>query len=217
MEERDYRQSRDRKGKAIPAHYEKDVRLADGRLFPIRVDFLAPEYGGTGRRHRHQKVQDLLAQKARGSDLVFDHFIEIEISGKLPNQAENRERIKIASPAPCLVMKAIAFGQRSSEKDAYDLYMLCDSLGVHEIVEQVLPLKNNKLVKEALMVLREKFSSPNAFAYPHLTFDCFSFNTLKMGKDTIDAGKRGISSSRVPAPFPAISGHSVVHFPKSKY
>lgn len=163
MEKRDYRPSRDRNGEITPACYERDVQLADGRLFPVQVHFLAPEYGGRGKQHRHQRVQqDLFARKARGSDLVFDHFIEIEISGKLPNQAENRERIKIASPASCLVMKAIAFGQRSSEKDAYDLYMLCDSLGVHEIVGQVVPLKNNKLAKEALMVLREKFSSPNA-------------------------------------------------------
>lgn len=161
LERRGYRPSRNRKGETIPAHYEKDVRLADGRFLPIRVDFLAPEYGGSGKRHRHQKIQDLLAQKARGSDLVFDHFVEIEIAGKLPNQTEHRERIRIADPAACLVMKAIVFGERSEEKDAYDLYVLCDSLGVQEMIGQLLPLKENSLVREALAVLREKFGSPN--------------------------------------------------------
>lgn len=42
-----------------------------------------------------------------------------------------------------------------------DLYMLCDTLGVQAMVEQLAPLKENKLLQEALVVLREKFNSPN--------------------------------------------------------
>ena len=103
-----------------------------------------------------------MPEKLEASDLVFTHFIEREIVGQLPNHAENRERIKIASPAACLVMKAIAFGERSTEKDAYDLYMLCDALGVHTMMAQLVPLKENRLMQEALAVLREKFHSPNA-------------------------------------------------------
>ena len=39
---------------------------------PIRVegDFLAGEYGGTGKSHRTQKIQDTRARKARGCDLA---------------------------------------------------------------------------------------------------------------------------------------------------
>ena len=172
LEDRGYRPARDRNAQIIPARYERIMHLADGRSYPVQVDFLAPEYGGTGRQHRHQKVQDLLAHKARGSDLVFTHFIERSIAGQLPNRAENQERIKIASPAACFVKKAIAFGNRSSEKDAYDLYVLCDSLGVQAITEQLVPLKKNKLMQEALTVLREKFSSPNALG-PYAVSDFF--------------------------------------------
>jgi hypothetical protein len=161
LEERGYRPSLNRNGNVIPSRYEKRIPLADGQIYPVQVDFLAPEYGGTGGQHRHQRVQELLAHKARGSDLVFTHFIEREIIGRLPNRAENRERIKIANPAACLVMKSIAFGERSSEKDAYDLYMLCDTLGVQTMVEQLVPLKENKLLREAIVILREKFHSPN--------------------------------------------------------
>jgi hypothetical protein len=161
LETRGYHPARNRNAQIIPARYERLIEFASGRTYPIRVDFLAPEYGGTERQHRHQKVQELLARKARGSDLVFTHFIEFDLVGRLPNQAENRERIKIANPAACLVMKAIVFGERSAEKDAYDLYMLCDTLGVQTMVEQLVPLKENRLLQEALAVLREKFSSPN--------------------------------------------------------
>ena len=57
-------------------------------------------------------------------------------------------------------MKAIVFGERRSEKDAYDLYVLCDSFGVQEMTKQLWPLRENKLLQEALDVLREKFDSP---------------------------------------------------------
>ena len=160
LKARGYHQVQNQRGEIIPARYERVVQLVDGQPYSVRVDFLAPEYGGTGKKHRHQRIQDLLAHKARGSDLVFDHFIEKEIEGRLPSGAENREKIKIADPAACLVMKAIVFGERRSEKDAYDLYVLCDSFGVQEMTKLLLPLKENKLLQEALDVLREKFNSP---------------------------------------------------------
>ena len=162
LAERGYQPARNSKNETIPARYERIVRFSDGRSYPVQVDFLAPEYGGTKKRHRHQRVQDLLAHKARGSDLVFKHYVEIEIAGRLPNGAENQERIKIADLLSCWVMKAITFGNRGSEKDVYDLYVLCDSLGVEAIVKSLFPLRRNKLVKESLAVLRDKFSSPNA-------------------------------------------------------
>jgi hypothetical protein len=162
LENRHYRPAQNKNGEIIPARYERSFQFPDGRTYHVPVDFLSPEYGGTGSQHRHQKVQELLARKARGSDLVFDHFVEREIGGRLPNRAENHERIKIANPAACLVMKAIAFGDRSAEKDAYDMYMLCEALGVPTLIAQLTPLKLNKLMQEALAVLREKFRSPNA-------------------------------------------------------
>ncbi len=162
LESRGYVPARDRRGKIVPARYEKIFRFGDGRSHPIRVDFLAPEYGGTKKQHRHQRVQDLLAHKARGSDLVFEHFVEIEIAGQLPNEVRRREKIKVADAASCLVMKAITFGDRRSEKDAYDLYVLCDALGTQAMIGKLSPLKRNKLVKEALAVLRKEFDSPNA-------------------------------------------------------
>jgi hypothetical protein len=59
-------------------------------------------------------------------------------------------------------MKGIVFGEWSSEKDAYDLYTLCDSKGLGETIRQLLPLKNNRLMREALAVIRAKFNALDA-------------------------------------------------------
>lgn len=173
LEARGYHQAQNSQGEIIPARYVRNVELSNGKMYSVLVDFLAPEYGGTGENHRHQRIQDLLAHKARGSDLVFVHFIEKEIEGQLPGGAENKEKIKIADPAACLIMKAIVFGERRSEKDAYDLYVLCDSFGVQEMTKQLRPLRENKLLQEALDVLREKFDSPRALG-PSSVADFFS-------------------------------------------
>ena len=119
-----YSQRRDRQGKVIPASFQKVVPLAGGGSFPMRVDFLAGEYGGTAESHRHQKVQDLLAHKARGSDIAREQNYTHEISGQLPNRARVTVRLKIANEVAVLVMKGITMGQRTKPKDFYDLYML---------------------------------------------------------------------------------------------
>lgn len=123
--ERDgYSQRKDRHGKVIPASFEKVVLLEGGGKFPMHVDFLAGEYGGTAQSHRHQKVQDLLAHKARGSDIAGEQNYTHEISGQLPNRARVTVRLKIANEVAVYVMKGITMGQRTKPKDFYDLYML---------------------------------------------------------------------------------------------
>jgi hypothetical protein len=38
----------------------------------VKVDFLAGEYGGTGKSHRTQKILEMRPRKARGCDLAFE-------------------------------------------------------------------------------------------------------------------------------------------------
>lgn len=158
--ERDgYSQRKDRQGKVIPASFEKVVRVEGGGKFPMRVDFLAAEYGGTARSHRHQKAQDMLAHKARGSDIARGQNYIREISGQLPNRARVTLRLKIANEVAVFVMKGITLGQRTKSKDFYDLYMLVKYFkdGPRSVAASVKPFLGNKLVREATAYTRRCF------------------------------------------------------------
>jgi hypothetical protein len=159
LEREGYSKRRDRQGKIIPASFEKIVPLLGGGSFPMRVDFLAGEYGGTARSHRHQKVQDLLAHKARGSDIAREQNCTQEISGQLPNRARVTVRLKIANEVAVLVMKGITMGQRTKPKDFYDLFMLVKYFkdGPGSIAASLSPLLDNKLVGEAMANIRRYF------------------------------------------------------------
>ncbi|RJP32848.1 MAG: hypothetical protein C4536_05445 [Actinobacteria bacterium] len=125
----------------------------------VEVDFLAGEYGGTGRSRRHQKVQDLRARKARAGDLVFDDFIKLTIKGELPNGAENEVSLKVAGIVPFLAMKGMAIWDRYDEKDSYDICYTIRNYpgGLYEFAGVLKPHLGNRLVLEGLQKIRAKF------------------------------------------------------------
>lgn len=146
-----YEQRTSPSGKAIPASFQKAVQVEEAR-FTMQVDFLAGEYGGTAKSHRHQKVQELFAHKARGADLVLDQFYTTEIAGRLLNGASVRVRVNIANEVAVFVMKGICTGQRTKAKDFYDLYMVAKLFksGPKSLADSLVPHKGNGLVKEAM-------------------------------------------------------------------
>jgi len=65
----------------------------------------------------------------------------------------------VANVTACFVMKGIAIGERTSEKDAYDLYMLARYYkeGPESVLAEIEKLKNHGLMKEALRNIEEQF------------------------------------------------------------
>ena len=161
LERQGYRQRLDKLGQPIPFIFEREVKLGEGRPPRIiEVDFLAPEYGGTEKRHRHQRIQDdLLARKARGCDVVFDHCFDYELKGALPGGAENTVKVKIADLVGCLTMKGIVLGERYHEKDAYDIYSVVTYYkgGPRGAAQEVKPHLGNSLVREGIDNIAERF------------------------------------------------------------
>jgi hypothetical protein len=146
-----------------PFQWWKDVKIDEGKPVTVEVDLLAPEYGGRGKKHENQHIQDTKARKARGSDLIFDNrFKEIVIEGTLPNGALDSVRCKVAGVVPFLVMKGMALG-RGKNKDAYDIeYVIRHySGGVDALASEFKRDTNNALVQEGLGKIRAKFESAN--------------------------------------------------------
>jgi len=150
---------KDALGRNIPASFLKKVTLENGKEIEVRIDFLAPEYGDTAKKRRHQRIQDMLARKARGTDIVFNHADVIHLSGPISNGANIELDIKVADVTACFVMKGIAIGERTNEKDAYDLYMLARYYkeGPKSVLSELMKLRNHGLMKEALKNIRGHF------------------------------------------------------------
>jgi len=142
-----------------PFIFYRDVKAETGKKITVEVDLLAGEYGGTRTGHRHQKIQDAQARKARGCDLVFSNPVEVALNGKLPNGAAHEVTVKVPSIGPFLVMKGMALWGRIKEKDAFDIYYCCSNYpgGVATLVREMRPLMINKLAREGLGKIMTRF------------------------------------------------------------
>ena len=157
----DYAQRKNAQGKEVPASFEKTIKVGE-IPFTMQIDFLAGEYGGTAKNRRHQKVQDILAHKGRGTDLVFNNYYEKEIRGRFPNGAEVRVTLFVANEPAVFAMKGVAIGQRTKAKDYYDIYMIAKHIdgGPAELGKRLRTFRGNKVMIEATQNVRKYFDSP---------------------------------------------------------
>jgi hypothetical protein len=146
-----------------PFIFYRSVSVPGGEQIVVQVDILSGEYGGTGKSHRTQKVQDIRARKARGSDLAFEMYKEVEIEAELPEGGIDKVRFRIAAVVPFIVMKGMALNERLKEKDAWDIYYcLINHPGhIDGIIEEFRDFLENKLVEEGLRKIKAKFASPD--------------------------------------------------------
>lgn len=94
-----------RQDAAQPFRFFRTIGLAGGKEIDVEVDLLTGEYGGTGPRHRTQRVQDVRARKARGCDLVFSNHVEVVIEGELPGGGRDRVTFRVAAIVPWIVRR----------------------------------------------------------------------------------------------------------------
>ena len=147
--------------KQQPFRFFRTVKVEGRESIIVEIDLMAGEYGGTGKGHRTQKVQDVCARKARGCDLAFDSTVTVTIEGVLPDGGRDRESFKVAGIVPFLVMKGMVMNERMKEKDAYDIYYCVEHFpgGVESLALEFKTFRKNKLVLEGLGKIRSKFAS----------------------------------------------------------
>jgi hypothetical protein len=146
-----------------PFQWWKKVQIGAGEAVTVELDLLAPEYGGRGKKHENQLVQNARARKARGSDLLFDdrnRLTEVILEGALPNGSLDTVRCKVAGVVPFLVMKGMAIG-RGKTKDAYDIEYVIHNYagGVEALIAEFQNDLTNMLVQEGLGKIRTKFET----------------------------------------------------------
>lgn len=163
LQSRGYRQGKQ------PFIFHRTVRVGN-REIRVQVDFLAGEYGGTGRSRRTQRVLDMRPRKARGVDLAFDAPTYVTIHGHLPNGGDDRVVVQVASIPVFLVMKGMSMKNRLKEKDAWDVYFCLRNYpgGMDVLVREFQSLLGMRLVREGLRNIAEKFSSPQAVGPVHV-------------------------------------------------
>jgi hypothetical protein len=147
--------------KEQPFRFFRKVKIEGAEPINVEVDLMAGEYGGTGKGHRTQKVQDVRARKARGCDLAFDATVTVTLDGNLPDGGKDTASFKVAGIVPFLVMKGMAMYERMKEKDAYDIYYCVEHFpgGVEGLAADFKSFIKNKLVIEGLGKIRSKFAS----------------------------------------------------------
>jgi hypothetical protein len=143
-----------------PFIFHRTVNI-EGSEVSVQVDLLSGEYEGTGKSHRHQRVQEIRARKVRGCDLAFNDPIGLTIEGNLPGGAKDSAVIRVASIVPFLIMKAIVLDERLKEKDAYDIYYCLKQYSdkLDELVADFRPHLKNGLIQEGLAKLAKNFAS----------------------------------------------------------
>jgi len=145
-----------------PFVFERKVDV-HGAEVVVEVDFLAGEYEGADKRHRHQEIkgQEMRPRKARGCDIAFENPKERTVEGELPGGSKDSVKVRVASIVPFIVMKGMAVEDRLKEKDFWDIYYCTRNYpgGVDALVQEFKPHMRHALVKEALGKIAKKFAS----------------------------------------------------------
>ena len=160
LEKRGYQQGEQ------PSLFTKSVKIDEGKPVVVEVDFVAGEYGGTGKTRRHQVVQEgLKARKARGCELALEYHTQITVKGIMPGGAVNEVQVNLSALVPFIVMKGMALYDRMKEKDAWDIHFCVTKYpgGLTELAKQFEPVLGTKLVREGLSKIRSKFSAVDAY------------------------------------------------------
>jgi hypothetical protein len=149
-----------------PYSFHREVLLDEGSPVVVQIDFLAGEYGGSGKNRRHQNIQTgLKARKARGCELALRHKTKISVAGRMPGGTENIVTITLSEVVPFIVMKGMALYDRMKEKDAWDIYFCVRNYtsGLDALAAQFRPLVSNRLVREGLGKIRSKFLTVDSY------------------------------------------------------
>jgi hypothetical protein len=133
-----------------------------GRL-KVTVDFVIPPSldADQGGQIRHIE-KDFAAVITPGLHLAFRDRERLPLRGTTILGEKASREIWVCGPGAFVVLKALAFGTRGENKDAYDLYYVIRnySPGVDDVLKHFNPILHEHETQKALQIMRRDFSDP---------------------------------------------------------
>jgi hypothetical protein len=139
------------------------TRDLPGSATSVRLDLITGEGAVPRDVEASELIQEMQVAKLRGMDLALNHAVTMTWTHTLPDGSINEVRLRVASPAAFLCMKAHAMNERKREKDAYDIYFclrVCAG-GPAAMGAGLRALKGDPLVDDAVGILQSKFAAPD--------------------------------------------------------
>ncbi len=140
------------------------VDLKDGeKPVEVEVEFLVPKEIKL-QKNKPKLLPGFRALQADACATVFHAPVELSLAGKTVCGARNTVRLRVASLADFLVMKAHALAGRDKPKDAYDLCYCLEEYpgGMARLAAEWKHRRKEKNVAKAIEILTVKFASVDA-------------------------------------------------------
>lgn len=126
----------------------------------VSVDFLIPPSAAADQGGRLRDLEgDFAAIITPGLHLAFRDREVVVVGGPTIMGEEATRSIGCCGAGAYVVLKALAFGSRGENKDAYDLYYLLRNFGrgVEDVVARVEPLVEDPNTQRAIEILEQDF------------------------------------------------------------
>lgn len=125
----------------------------------VTVDFLIPPTSETEEGRIIQNIEgDFAAFIIPGLEMAFEDRVWVELSEYIDTGAKATRNIPVCGPGAFTVLKALAFGNRTGNKDAFDLYHVWSGLGIERVASVLVPLLPNPNTGKALRVIERDFT-----------------------------------------------------------
>ncbi len=131
----------------------------------LKVDFLMPPAPGQDPARRVQNLEpDFGALVTRGLELAFNERVQVTIVGQTLAGEEATRAVPVCGCGAFIVLKALAFADRSEPKDAFDLIYVISGTpgGAAEIAAKLKEhtSTHQEIVEEAIGFLARDFETP---------------------------------------------------------
>ncbi len=131
----------------------------------VTIDFLIPPSRKDDRGGALRDIEpDFAAVIAPGLDLAFRDRRKVKLCGQTIFGEQATRQMWVCGPGAYIVLKALAFDGRGTNKDAYDLFYVIRNYGsdTADIVQHLEPLLDDPAAGKALDILRRDFTGHDA-------------------------------------------------------